>query len=71
MQLTHATLPFSRKPLLDSYDSGEECSVDHWLQVCKLVDEVEVSSTENEFEFSHLEESLEETILEVEPAATN
>lgn len=29
----------SLKPFLKSYDSGEECSLFHWVEVCKLVDE--------------------------------
>ena len=26
------------KPRLTSFDSGQECSLDHWLEVCKLVE---------------------------------
>lgn len=29
-------------PYLISFDCGEECSLQHWLEVCRLVDEVEV-----------------------------
>ena len=47
--------------VLESFDSGEECSLLHWLEVCKLVDEgegvVELSDTE--------------IVAELEPAAWN
>jgi hypothetical protein len=47
--------------VLESFDSGEECSLLHWLEVCKLVDEgegvVELNDTE--------------IIAELEPAAWN
>jgi hypothetical protein len=26
------------KPNLTSYDSGQECSLAHWLEVCRLVE---------------------------------
>ena len=26
------------RPRLSSYDSGQECSIVHWLEVCKLVE---------------------------------
>jgi hypothetical protein len=32
-------VPPSEKPILDSYDSAEECSFYHWIELCKLVDE--------------------------------
>lgn len=25
--------------VVESFDSGEECSFQHWMEVCKLVDE--------------------------------
>lgn len=31
--------PQPAKPILDSYDSAEECSFHHWIELCKLVDE--------------------------------
>ncbi len=34
------------KPILDSYDSGEECSLSHWMELCKLVDESDLSDCE-------------------------
>jgi hypothetical protein len=46
---------------LESFDSGEECSVEHWMAVCKLVDEgddlIELTDTE--------------LIADMEPAAWN
>jgi hypothetical protein len=44
------------KPILDSYDSAEECSFHHWIQLCKMVDQSEISEEE---------ESLELTVSEV------
>lgn len=26
------------KPSLTSHDSGQECSLEHWLEVCRLVE---------------------------------
>ena len=26
------------KPNLSSYDSGQECSIAHWMEVCRLVE---------------------------------
>jgi hypothetical protein len=34
------------KPCLSSYDSGQECSLAHWLEVCKLVELVEIEDRE-------------------------
>jgi hypothetical protein len=34
------------KPNLSSYDSGQECSITHWLEVCKLVEIAEYDSRE-------------------------
>ena len=31
----------SARPTLKSYDSGEECSFYHWIELCKLVDDSE------------------------------
>jgi len=31
-----------RRPLLDSFDSGHECSLDHWLELSWLVEQEEV-----------------------------
>ncbi len=47
--------------VLESFDSGDECSFQHWIEVCQLVDEgdgiVEVTDTE--------------VIAELAPAAWN
>jgi len=32
---------YSLKPILESYDSSEECSLDHWIEVSRLVDELD------------------------------
>jgi len=34
--------PSKRRPLLDSFDSGHECSLDHWLELSWLVEQEEV-----------------------------
>jgi len=34
------------KPHLTSYDSGQECSLAHWLEVCRLVELVEIEDRE-------------------------
>jgi hypothetical protein len=36
------------KPCLSSYDSGQECSLTHWLEVCRLVELVEIEDRELE-----------------------
>jgi hypothetical protein len=46
----------SGKPILNSYDSAEECSFYHWIELCKLVDENDGRE---------LEERIEVTISEV------
>ena len=38
------------KPLVTSYDSSYECSLDHWLDVYWLVEEEYVSITETKSE---------------------
>ncbi|HWG19873.1 MAG TPA: hypothetical protein VG225_05020 [Terracidiphilus sp.] len=47
--------------VLESFDSAEECSFSHWLEVCRLVDEGDVPS--------QLSDSA--MIAELEPAAWN
>jgi len=32
------TVQVDSKPRLTSHDSGHECSLEHWLEVCKLVE---------------------------------
>jgi hypothetical protein len=45
--------------VVESFDSGEECSFQHWLEVCQLVDEGDEERTDTE------------VIAEMEPAAWN
>jgi hypothetical protein len=45
------------KPCLSSYDSGQECSLAHWLEVCRLVELAEREDREpkrNAFDDSFL-----------------
>ena len=39
LTVTDTTLEVFARPHPDSYDSASECSLDHWLEVCHLVDE--------------------------------
>lgn len=68
--LSHAAVPRPhRRPILDSYDSGDEFSLHHWIEVCRLVDEGDDPSSEEGIVFSpEIEKALEETMSEVEPA---
>ena len=34
------------KPILNSHDSGEEFSLVHWMEVCRLVELVEIEDHE-------------------------
>ena len=70
IELAHPRVPhLNRRPILRSYDSGEECSFYHWIEVVKLVAQSEEPSLHEEQEYStELEEALEETMSEVEPA---
>jgi hypothetical protein len=34
------------RPRLSSLDSGQECSVEHWLEICRLVELVEIEDHE-------------------------
>lgn len=36
--------------VLDSFDSGEECSLEHWLEVCQLVDDADMPAPLDEAE---------------------
>lgn len=38
------------KPILDSYDSAEECSFHHWIELCRLVDESDSQDVEEPVE---------------------
>jgi hypothetical protein len=42
--------PQSHRPILESFDSGEECSFEHWQQVCVLVDQGDVLEIEETIE---------------------
>jgi len=71
LEKTHAALPRSRRPILDSYDSGEEFSFYHWTEVCKLVNAGdEPSATEEPCYSAEFEEALKETLSEVESSTT-
>ena len=65
---SHAAVPRSHgRPILDSYDCGEEFSFYHWIEVCKLVDEGDEASTDKVPPYSaEFEKALEETLSEVE-----
>jgi hypothetical protein len=56
---THPTVHV--RLVLESFDSGEECSFQHWMDVCRLVDEGEISGERNDTEI----------IADLEPAAWN
>lgn len=57
------------RPALMSFDSGEECSFQHWVEVCSLVDEAERPEQIDEMQLTpELERAIEETMLEVEPS---
>lgn len=68
---THMTVAGSRcNPILDSYDSAEEFSLYHWLEVRGLVDEEDASIGEDEISGSEeLEHAAQDAVSEVEPAA--
>lgn len=70
MPIMPNTIPHSHtRPMLVSFDSGEECSLTHWMEVCKLVDEADVPDPHEGMELTpELERAIEETMLEVEPA---
>lgn len=67
---THAAFPRSHGgPILDSCDSGEEFSLYHWVEVCKLVDEEDMPPANQGFPSpAELEEDLERTWSEVKTA---
>ena len=70
LEPTHAAHPHSQgRPILDSYDSGDECSFYHWLEVCKLVDDADLPSVDDGYPYTkEFEEALKEAMSEVEPA---
>lgn len=68
IETTHAAVPRSHgRPILESYDSGDEFSFHHWIEVCKLVDAGdEPSTTEEPCYSAEFEQALKETLSEVE-----
>jgi hypothetical protein len=61
-----------RRPSLDSFDSSEECSLYHWVDVCRLVDEGYILTADEELEYvQEIESVLEEAPSEVEPSTAN
>lgn len=65
MQPTQGVPP--RRPSLDSFDPSEECSLYHWVEVCKLVDEAGILTLEEELEYGQ-EIATEAAPSEVEPS---
>ncbi|HEV2134881.1 MAG TPA: hypothetical protein VGR47_11650 [Terracidiphilus sp.] len=51
LESTIDVLP-SGKPILNSYDSAEECSFHHWIELCKLVDESDDQELEEPVELT-------------------
>ena len=71
IETRHAAVPGSHgRPMLDSYDSGEEFSFHHWVEVCKLADEGEVATDEEPRYSAEFERALKETLSEVESTTT-
>ncbi len=71
LDASHAAVHFAHdKGTLGSYDSGEEFSIYHWIEVCRLVDECDVPLEAEGLPYcEQIEEALEETISEVEASA--
>jgi hypothetical protein len=71
IESTHTAVPHSHGgPVLDSYGSGEEFSLYHWIEVCKLVDEGDTVPMHEGLPCSvEIEGGLKETMSEVESAA--
>jgi len=68
IESSHAAVSHSYgRPRLDSYDSCEEFSFYHWIEVSKLVEEGDTVDEGLPFT-AEFEEALEETMSEVEPA---
>lgn len=40
------------RPILNSYDSGEECSLTHWIELCQLLDESDEPEVEEPVELT-------------------
>lgn len=57
---------------LESFDSGEEFSLEHWMDVCLLVDQADIPASGIAEGFPvELERAMEDAILEVESATAN
>lgn len=57
---------FTGRPVLESFDCGEEFSLYHWIAVCRLVDTGDASSTEQLLEYAaELEHAVEGALSEV------
>ncbi len=68
MESTRGAVP-QRRPSLDSFDSSEECSLYHWIEVCRLVDEAGILTLDEELGCAQeIENALEQALSEVEPA---
>ena len=56
---------------MDSFDSSEEYSLYHWIEVRKLVDEADMPFFDEGLEYAReIEKALGEAVSEVEPATT-
>lgn len=68
---TYDAVPRSHaKPILDSYDSSEEFSFYHWVEVCTLVEQGDTSWKDEENPSSaEIDKVLEEALSEVETTA--
>ena len=62
------TLPHAHRPLLSSYDSGEECSFYHLMEVRNLVDQADLDLADEGIYSAEFERAMEETLSEVESA---
>lgn len=59
------------RPIFDSYDSGEEFSFYHWIEVCELVDECDEPATEEMLPRTRkIDETLIATMSKMGPSPT-
>jgi hypothetical protein len=49
---SNITVPQCCKPILNSYDSLEECSLNHWIELCRMLDESERPELEEPVELA-------------------
>ena len=73
LDATHAAVLHAHdKPMPDSYDSGQEFSACHWIEIRRLVNEDNVLLKNEGLPFGEeIEEALEEIKLEMESAAAD